>query len=408
MSKTYDVAIIGAGPAGVSTALFLIHQRPELAGRIIVLEKATFPRDKFCAGAIGARADAWLSEIGVHVDVPSVVIDGVSIAVADGAALSRLGRAGRVVRRMEFDHALVRILEARGVKVLEGARVTALTPGADAVHIDTPGGAFLAKAVVGADGVGSVVRRSLGLPFGGLHAQVVEVDTPPVPGDPPRDVLHFDAKNRSLVGYAWDFPTLVDGKALVCRGVYVLGIDRAPEADATQLLAERLRERGLGLRDYRVKRFSERGFELHRPFASNRILLVGEAAGIDPIFGEGIAQAIGYGRLAGRYLASKLGKDELRFDDWTKHAALSPLGIELAIRGVLVSGFYGELRPAVERLLVAIPDLMHLPMSLFAGRAPTLKALANAASTGGLHLAKHVRGALLRVQSLLRSGIRPA
>lgn len=395
MSRTYDVAIIGAGPAGVSTALFLIHQRPELAERVIVLEKATFPRDKFCAGAIGARADASLAGIGVHVDVPSVEIDGVSIVMTGGAAQSRLGRIGRVVRRIEFDHALVRILRARGVQVIEGARVTELTPAADAVYLNTSAGAFLARAVVGADGVGSIVRRSLGLPFGDMHAQVAEVDTPPVPGDPPRDVLQFDAANRSLVGYAWDFPTLVDGKALVCRGVYVLGIGRTPEWDATQLLAERLRERGLDLRDYRVKRFSERGFELHRPFASSRTLLVGEAAGIDPILGEGIAQAIEYGRLAGSYLATRLGGRDLSFDDWTRHVALSPMGIELTARGVLVSGFYGKLRPTVERLLLAIPDTMHLLMALFAGRPITLKTLARVASAGGLSIARHVRAALV-------------
>lgn len=391
MLTTYDVAIVGAGPAGVSTALFLLHRRPELAQRIIVLEKASFPRDKFCAGAIGARADAWLSEIGVHVDVPSVRIDGMSIAVAGGTAQSRLGGIGRIVRRMEFDHALVRTLMARGVQVREGARVTALTPGPDAVQLDTSAGAFLAKAVIGADGVGSIVRRSLGLPFGGLHAQVAEVDTEPVPGDPPRDVLHFDASNRSLVGYAWDFPTLVEGKALVCRGVYVLGMGGVPEADATQLLAERLTERGLHLRDYRVKRFSERGFEVHRPFAAHRVLLVGEAAGIDPIFGEGIAQAIAYGKLAGDYLATRLGDRELRFDDWTRHVALSALGLDLTTRGVLVSRFYGGLRPVVERVLLAMPDMMHLTMSVFAGRALTPGTLARLSRKGVRQLVGAVR-----------------
>ena len=114
---------------------------------------------------------------------------------------------------------------------------------------------------------------------------------------------------------------------------------------------------------------------------------MGEAAGIDPIFGEGIAQAIAYGRLAGDYLATRLGRRELRFDDWTRHVALSALGMDLTSRGVLVSKFYGKLRPVVERLLLAMPDTMHLTMSVFAGRPITLGTLARVASASGLRLA---------------------
>ena len=80
-----DVIVVGGGPAGLATALFLCHADPARRGRVVVLEKERYPRDKFCAGALGARADQILMRIGVGVDVPSVPVDGVSIAVAGGS-----------------------------------------------------------------------------------------------------------------------------------------------------------------------------------------------------------------------------------------------------------------------------------------------------------------------------------
>ena len=55
-----DVVIVGGGPAGTTTALALTHAAPELASRLLVLEKARYPRDKPCAGALGRRGDGLL------------------------------------------------------------------------------------------------------------------------------------------------------------------------------------------------------------------------------------------------------------------------------------------------------------------------------------------------------------
>src|SRR5260221_8159074 len=117
-----DVAIVGGGPAGLSTALFLASARPELTSRIVVLEKKAYPRDKHCAGAIGARADRLLATIGVRVDVPSVEIDGLSVRTLVGQACERQSRIGRGVRRLEFDHEMCRIARCRGNRVEEEAR----------------------------------------------------------------------------------------------------------------------------------------------------------------------------------------------------------------------------------------------------------------------------------------------
>ncbi|HEY4121020.1 MAG TPA: FAD-dependent oxidoreductase, partial [Byssovorax sp.] len=226
-----DVAVVGGGPAGIATALFFAAAAPERAGRVVVLEKEAYPREKICAGGIGARADKALASIGVVVDVPQATVSGLSVVGREGHVREKLDRPiGRVVRRVEFDAALAHIAKARGLRVEEGARVTAIERRGDGVRLETSAGEVHARAIVGADGVGSFVRRTLGFPRGTFAAQVVEIDTEPVDADLDRDFLHFDLTDGDLTGYAWDFPTVVRGRELVCRGVYALYDEEQPAA----------------------------------------------------------------------------------------------------------------------------------------------------------------------------------
>jgi flavin-dependent dehydrogenase len=380
--KDAEVVIAGGGPAGLATALFLAHADPARGERIVVLEKARYPREKFCAGGLAARADALLETIGARVDVPSVPIAGASLALAAGETVQRVGAMARVVRRLEFDEALARIARARGVRVVEGARVEGVAVGPAGVAVESSAGAFRARVLVGADGVGSVVRRALGLPAGRLRAQVLELDTEPVAGDRARDLVHFDLADPGFTGYAWDFPTVVDGRALVCRGVYHLRLDDR-EVDLHAMLAARLSRLGLDIARYRLKRFAERGFELHRPCAAPRVLLVGEAAGIDALTGEGIAQAIEYGALAGPYLAEKLAGDDLRFDDWRARVLAARLGRDLRARAHFLPLLAAPaLRPLLDRVLLDCPALVRAALEHFAGarvpRGPLARAVAGA------------------------------
>jgi flavin-dependent dehydrogenase len=399
-----DVVIVGGGPAGLATALFLCHTAPARAGRVVVLEKERYPRDKFCAGGIGARADHLLAQIGITVDVPSVPVDGMSLDLAGGTLTARDHAIGRVVRRLEYDHALARMAVARGVRLHEGARVTGIHTATQQVVVESTAGSFRAQTVVGADGVGSFVRRAMGLPMGQLRAQVVELDTEEVPGDPSRNMLHFDASDRALTGYAWDFPTLVDGKALVCRGVYQLKTggtiedvarprdDVAPASaggctrDVQDVLAQRLAARGLDIGRYRVKRFAERGFERHTPYAAHRVMLVGEAAGIDGLTGEGIAQAIGYGAFAGRYLAEKLATHDFAFHDFSRRLNASRVGFELRVRARTIPYYFGPHRALIERFVLRTPDFFAMGLEHFAGRKLSRARLAKSALSFGVHL----------------------
>lgn len=381
-----DVVIVGGGPAGVSAALFFANFCPSRKSRLLLLEKERYPRDKYCAGGLGGRADKALAEVGVRVDVPSVEIHGISCALKGGETIVREREIGRVVRRIEFDHALALAARARGVAIREGVRVTGVTWGEGRASVETSEGTIRARVVVGADGVGSVVRRAMGVPFGSVRAQVVEVDTEGAPGDAPRDVLHFDLRDRAFPGYSWDFPTLVGGEELVCRGTYVLQGEASP--DPEDVLRARMAALGLDLGRYRVKRFAERGYEPGRAVSRPNAILVGEAAGIDPMLGEGIAQAIDYGALAARYLAEKLAAGDLSMDDWGLVIRSSRLGKDLRVRAALVPRFFGPLRDPVERYVLGVPAFLEAGMQYFGGKAISRAALARVAAAGLVHAAR--------------------
>jgi flavin-dependent dehydrogenase len=393
VSVDFDLVIVGGGPAGAATALFLCSLAPALRGRVAIVDKARFPREKICAGAIGARADKLLEAFDAPIDVPAAAVAGLSVKSGAGALLARLdGRPliGRVVRRKQFDAALLERARERGATVNEGVAVRGVQVQHERVRLDTDAGELHAHAVIGADGVASRVRRAVVAERGAFHAQAVEVDTPWCDGDPPDDVIHFDVSESGYPGYAWDFPTVVDGRSMVCRGVYQLtrgappAASAEPAVDVAERLAARLRSRGLDPAHYRIKRFAERGLSLHQPFARERVLLVGEAAGIDPVLGEGIAQAVLYGHAAARYLAGCVARSDYRFADYRDALRRSRVGLDLRVRSAAVQLVYGRTRPAVEHLVTHSRALAHAGMCYFAGRRVPRLQLALAARDAAL------------------------
>lgn len=360
-----DLVIIGGGPSGISTALHVHAAAPRV--RQVVLEAEAYPREKICAGGIGARAFRRLDAIGVTVQCPMVNLDAIAVRIGGETILVRDRDLGVVVRRVEFDHALAKVAIARGIEVRDRTAVTAIAVHDDHVRVETEhGDVYRARAIVGADGVGGITRRTTGFPRGVLRAQVVELDTEAVASDLPRDTIVFDFGARDLKGYAWDFPTVVDNQPLVCRGAYVihsLGSD-SPK----RRIADYLAARGLDVTRYKLKQFAERGFEPDEPIAKPRVMLVGEAAGIDIATGEGIAQAIEYGALAGPFLARACERDDFGFAAWTGHVAKRHLGFQLRVRHAAYRMFYGRHRDAIERMLPNMASLVRIGVQDFAGQ----------------------------------------
>jgi flavin-dependent dehydrogenase len=157
----------------------------------------------------------------------------------------------------------------------------------------------------------------------------------------------------------------VDGRPLVCRGVYHLKAPGGPDVDLGAMLDVRLRGMGLDLSRYKNKRYAERGYDPVERVTDGALMLVGEAAGIDPVTGEGIAQAIESGANAGRFLARALSGDD-GIAAWEDEARRSRLARDLRIRTGFVRLFYGASRPEVERFILESPDALHVGCQHFA------------------------------------------
>lgn len=343
----HEILIVGGGPSGLSTALHIARDFPNLIPHILILEKAHYPRPKLCAGGLVLDAEVILQRLGLdarevpHVDVENIHFDfeskGLNIRVPGRHAL-------RIIRRDEFDSWLAEKTKVRGLAIREGVSVRNIVPYEEYVRVVTDQGDFRAKIVVGADGSNGITRRCI-LPTAPLStARVLEVLTPcqPSPGaGEGRDragsaFFDFLPVPENIAGYIWDFPTQVRGEAMRCWGIYDTNLLAGEKRPALrEPLAREMRRAGFDPEEHQIQGHPIRWFSPENRMSAARVLLVGDAAGADPLFGEGISMALGYGALAAREIGEAFRRNDFSFKGYQGRVLRSALGQALIARWIL-------------------------------------------------------------------------
>jgi geranylgeranyl reductase family protein len=273
--SSFDVAIVGGGPAG-STAAYRLAQA---GARVLVVDKARFPRDKPCGGGVTGRA-ARLLPFSIDPVVEDVV-ERLDVSLAYRHRFVRRAREplAAMTQRRRLDHFLLQQAAAAGADVRDGVKVSDVR--SDGLTVD--GEEVRTRIVLGADDCTGTAARALGLGGDIVHGVALEANFPY-----DRRFAGAMAVEIAAVhgGYAWVFP----------KGDHVnLGVG-GNESEGPHL-REHLRrlceEYGIDPGDAR----DMRGYRLPMRRPSSRLArgtaaVIGDAAGlVDPFSGDGMYEA---------------------------------------------------------------------------------------------------------------------
>jgi geranylgeranyl reductase family protein len=279
----YDALVVGAGPAGSTTA----YRLASAGASVLLTDKARFPRDKPCGGGVTLRAARQLP-----FSIEPVVEDVVDtfelrLRYAKGFERGGHGELCFMTQRKRLDHFLAKQAQEAGAEFRDGVRVELRdgVPHVGGERVD-------ADVVVGADGVNGVTARALDAGHGhgvalegnlayeridrGRYAGRLVLELGVVPGGYGWVFPKGDHVNFGVGGWESEGPRLRDHLRLLCA---------AHGADMAELDA---------LRGYRLPFRTGKS-----PLACNNLLLAGDAAGlVDPLSGDGMYEAFVSGRLA--------------------------------------------------------------------------------------------------------------
>jgi menaquinone-9 beta-reductase len=339
-ARQADVIVVGAGPAGTSTAYHLANAGLD----VLLLEKASFPRDKICGDGLTPRAVRQLVSMGLDLDAPGWQRNkGLRIVGAGHRIelpwpdLATFPSYGMVRTRSDLDEILARHAEKAGARLMERTAVTGpvvdertgRVVGVTAKPVDDNGRklgdieAYTAPVVVACDGVSARLATSLGIvrredrPMG--VAVRAYYRTPRHDDEWMESWLELwdgePKKSNLLPGYGWIFG-IGDGTANV--GLGILNTSSAfQHVDYKDVLRRWLAHtpEEWGFRDENlVGRIGSAALPMgfnRKPHYTRGVLLVGDSGGmVNPFNGEGIDYALEAGHMAAETIVQALARPE--------------------------------------------------------------------------------------------------
>jgi geranylgeranyl reductase family protein len=343
----YEVIVVGAGPAGCSSALQILNLAPHLAGRVLLLDKAVFPRAKLCAGGLSPAADRALSQLGLVGGPPGIPVHKAVLILPTGRLTFEQLNLSRVVSREEFDHFLLQSARQRGADVQDGEGVEDVLLTRDEVIVRTSRDEYRAKILLAADGANSTVRGRLGLGRAGrvmaameLHASPADISVPNLEEN--MALLDMSLMNRGVPGYGWVFPAVAAGSRPRSVGIMAAPFGRGDGTPLREVFASWLSNIGLDINAFEVKAHPSLRYDPQAACSRHRVLLVGDAAGIDPLFGEGISSALAQGIIAAQSALGALSDDDCSFSTYTERIRDSTIGSMMYRRHLVARKLYSH------------------------------------------------------------------
>ena len=319
-----DIVIIGAGPAGCATSIFLSKEKVPH----IIIDKSRFPRDKICGDALSGKSVSVLQKIDPIFAkqlinnktscLPSwgcsfIAPNGMRIDIPFKKQIENTEPPGFLSKRMDFDNSLFNQLNPNYATIIQNAHVHNLTKKENGFIVDytqdNTEQQIHAKLIIGADGAqGITSKKTISIKkdptnfSAGLRAYYSNVT-----GFHPNNFIELHFLPEVLPGYLWIFP-LANNQANVGVGMLNKYVSEKKINLKTALLNAVANNPHIKDRFANATMISPLqgwGLPLGRkknPLSGDHFILTGDAGSlIDPFTGEGIGNALYSGMIAAQY-----------------------------------------------------------------------------------------------------------